>query len=285
MKRANGLDVRAYTLATIAHPKFNRSVVRKLQKKFGVPDKSIYTNKKRVNRLTDVFNFSDKVILTIKSDFVIDTFLAHGISSEKIIPIANNVGIDTTFFTCNNEKGRGDSITFLSLAYWTLIKGLPLIFDAWIDSVSHSNGAKMKLKIVGGFDQDCKYLIRRYGNLLRNVEFIGPLTGKELVEVYNTADVFIASSVSDNRPNTAIEAMACGLPIIISKNCGVSEYIDDGKEGFTYDPFNTEKLKSLIRWFVNNHSQISIMSEAARKKALCFPMTEYAQEVFTICNG
>ena len=50
--------------------------------------------------------------------------------------------------------------------------------------------------------------------------------------IYSASDVFVISSLEDNLPNTVIEAMACGLPVVASNCSAIPELIDNGKGGF-----------------------------------------------------
>ena len=54
----------------------------------------------------------------------------------------------------------------------------------------------------------------------------------EMVQLYNSADVFILPSLQDNLPNTVMEALACGIPVVGFNVGGVPEMIEDNKTGF-----------------------------------------------------
>ncbi len=62
------------------------------------------------------------------------------------------------------------------------------------------------------------------------VHMVGPQLDVE--RYYAAADAFVLPSIYDPCPNAALEAMACGLPMLASKRCGAKEWIMDGVNGF-----------------------------------------------------
>lgn len=73
------------------------------------------------------------------------------------------------------------------------------------------------------------------------VNFLPKVTNRELIDVYNRNDVIVLPSVDEPIGIVVPEAMACGLPAIISDTCGAKTYVKDGENGFifkTYDYFD-----------------------------------------------
>jgi len=233
------------SLSTIAHPRFNYVLVRKLQNKY---------------QLSKSFR-----------------------AIEKLITTNTNPGIDTNFFT-PIKKNRYRAVTrFLTLGYLNLIKGIPLLIDAWI-GISEDQKANAKLILGGEADKDIREILsREKKQLSRNMQLLGYV--ENLVSIYNRNDVFIAASVSDNGPSTLLEAMACGVPVIVSKNCGLSELIEHGREGFIYDPLDIKTLRKYIIWFINNKNKIPEMGEKAREKAMHFKLDDYVPQFFEACRN
>src|SRR5439155_10302103 len=59
---------------------------------------------------------------------------------------------------------------------------------------------------------------------------------------YGSADSFALASLYDPFPNAALEAMACGLPVIATPQCGTAEVIEEGKNGFVVDALDIAAL-------------------------------------------
>ena len=270
------------TLATVAHPRFNYSVVKKMQKLYHLPSRSIYTNWSRAKRLDETFRYSDVVLLTVNSKFILNTYKSYGTPVNKIAFLHNNRhGVNTNFFIPPQVKPNVGKVRFLTLGFLNLIKGIPLLLEAWRE-VNKSRRLDAKLILAGNMDKDIRSIISRdQWEKSDTFEILGYV--EDLVSTYHMADVFIASSVSDNGPSTVIEAMGCGLPVIVSTHCGIAEYIENGKQGFVYDPFDIETLKDLILWFVRNRSRIPLMGLEARKKALDLEAKDYSASIYSVC--
>ncbi len=71
------------------------------------------------------------------------------------------------------------------------------------------------------------------------VHFVGPK--QDVRPWYGAADIFVFPSLYDPLPNTVLEAMACGLPVISSNSCGAIDLIENGRQGFSLDPLTPEK--------------------------------------------
>ena len=69
-----------------------------------------------------------------------------------------------------------------------------------------------------------------------------------IVDVYNAADVFVLPSLSENLPNTIMEAMACGVPSVGFRVGGIPEEIDHQQNGYVADYRSSEDLARGIWW-------------------------------------
>jgi glycosyltransferase involved in cell wall biosynthesis len=63
---------------------------------------------------------------------------------------------------------------------------------------------------------------------------------------YNIADVFVIPSREDNLPQTAVEATACGCPVVGFDIGGLSDIIEEGQTGFLTAPFDIRQLRDAI---------------------------------------
>lgn len=107
----------------------------------------------------------------------------------------------------------------------------------------------------------------------QQVRFIGPVAEEDLVEVYRSANVF--SLVSDRGPNrgegiplTALEAMACGIPIIVGNQDGSQEAIIGAENGFVIDPFDKAKHVEFLCRIAESKELAALLSQRARQIAV-----------------
>ena len=93
--------------------------------------------------------------------------------------------------------------------------------------------------------------------------------------IYSAADVFVAPSIQDNLPNTVLEAIACGLPVVAFDIGGMSDMIDHKTNGYLAQPFDIEDLAHGISWVLEDSDRYLNLSNQAREKA----EREFSQEL------
>jgi glycosyltransferase involved in cell wall biosynthesis len=90
------------------------------------------------------------------------------------------------------------------------------------------------------------------------------LPHNEMPKIYNDMDVFMVASVEDGTPNPALEAAACGRPIISNQIGNMPEFIKDGWNGFIV-PRKLSAYIDKINYFKKNRSELIRMGNNARK--------------------
>ncbi len=83
---------------------------------------------------------------------------------------------------------------------------------------------------------------------------------------YAAADIFILPSLEDNFPNTVLEAMSCGTPVLANSTGGIPELIDDGENGYLLPVGNYEALSERILQLLKNPRLIEKLGLAGRRK-------------------
>ena len=86
----------------------------------------------------------------------------------------------------------------------------------------------------------------------------------KMVDVHQNYDVFIVASDEDGTPNPALEAAACGRPIISNRIGNMPEFIKDGYNGFLVEK-NISDYREKIKWCNDNPEKVKEMGENARK--------------------
>ena len=93
---------------------------------------------------------------------------------------------------------------------------------------------------------------------------------QRIVDVYNAADVFVLPSLSENLPNTIMEAMACGVPCVAFKVGGIPEEIDHLKNGYVAAYRDAEDLAKGIAWVLEEADYKSLSQQAVHKVMQCY---------------
>jgi len=101
----------------------------------------------------------------------------------------------------------------------------------------------------------------------RNYEFLGHVDYNRLVEYYSISDVFVLPSFHENLPTSLLEAMACEVPSIATDVGGISEVIQNSKNGLLYY-YYTNKLPDKITYVLENKEEVREMGKEARKRVV-----------------
>jgi glycosyltransferase involved in cell wall biosynthesis len=98
---------------------------------------------------------------------------------------------------------------------------------------------------------------------------------EEVIACYNSADIFIAPSLQDNLPNTVLESLSCGTPVISFNIGGLPDMIDHLGNGYLAHAGSIEDLVNGIKWYINNKGNYVQLRLNAREKVV----NNFSQEV------
>ena len=153
--------------------------------------------------------------------------------------------IDTNIFAPQQTRKSGRRILFVAQNVNNPMKGMSYLEEA----------VKM-LK-----DKEAVEMIA----LGRDIPYIN--NEEDMAMLYNSVDAFVLPSLSENLPNTIMEAMACGIPCVAFGVGGIPEMIDHKENGYVARYKNSQDLADGIRYVLNpdNHERLS---NAAREKVM-----------------
>ncbi len=139
------------------------------------------------------------------------------------------------------------------------------IYEA-VDAVEQSNNQGVHFRIGG--DGGAKNALEEYIHQkgYRLTEVCGYMRGEQKIAAYRQADVFLFPSYhGEGMPNSVLEAMAFGLPVITCPVGGLKDFFEDGKMGFLVPPKDAEAIK---------HALQKLMVD----RNLCLEMSRYNAE-------
>ena len=114
------------------------------------------------------------------------------------------------------------------------------------------------------------------------VHRLGEIAGEDaMASVYAAADIFVAPSLEDNLPNTVIEAMAAGTPVVAYATGGIPEIIDHGVNGLTAATGDPAQLAAALRTMVSDAAFRAEAGRRAREKVLRVFTRELAAEAYS----
>jgi UDP-glucose:(heptosyl)LPS alpha-1,3-glucosyltransferase len=201
------------------------------------------------------------------------------IAPEKLHVIYSGVDLEH-FHPRERERLRGGAraelgcgprdTVFLHVGSGFARKGL----DAAIDALAAAANPAFWLVVVGRERERVEYE-RRGSDAKAKVVFVGPR--EDVRPLYAAADCFILPSRYDPFPNTVLEALAMGLPAIVSSRCGAAEVIEPGN-GWVCEPDDAAGLARLLRT-ADETLRSGNMAQGARATAERYGMDATAQRL------
>ncbi len=211
------------------------------------------------------------IILTV-SDVARDTYLEAGIQPErvKVIPL----GADLSLFTDRHSSRALSPFRFLFVGAQIYRKGLDLLLDAFTSVRQRYPSAE--LVIIGGGGDASGLLDSQHRP---GVMLAGPMTQVALADEYRNADCLVLPSRNDSYGMVVAEALASGLPTIVSDMVGAKDWIQEGKNGWIIPTANVEALIERMRWCVDNVAHVRKLREIASESAKPLDWASYRARI------
>lgn len=248
-----------------AHSEYISSVLTEETKKreyytTGYLDKSLYLRRRGCVDHVDY--------ILAHSKFVRDTDIASGRSDNTIKVIYGCVDVNTYH---SLEMAINQQFVVLFVGTDPLLKGLFYLLDCWREIQSKMGDAC--LWIAGDKPHDYEM---RYPDL-KNIHFLERQS--DMVSLYNRSSILVQPSLADAGPKVITEAMASGLPVIVTNAMGYSEIIEDGINGFIVPARNSKVLAEKIFYCFLNQTELLRMGQAAYVSVKKFTHTYHATQV------
>lgn len=165
------------------------------------------------------------------------------------------------------EKKVQDKVTFFIPAGYTYIKGQDVLLEA-IARLPESYRVKSQFVFCGyQIDTQKAYYekICELGKYYESVHILGELSKTEVYQWYKNSDCVIAPSRIDAGPSVIAEGMMFGCYCIVSDVAGISDYIEDCKNGFVFPSENVEELLKRIMLVIVEKDNLRFIAENGRK--------------------
>lgn len=206
--------------------------------------------------------------VTAVSRFLKEKTLTQYDISKDIIVIPNFV--DTNLFKPNsdctfrkNVASKGEKI----LVHTSNFRQVKRVTDTIriFDIVQKELPSKLILVGDGPDRSECERLARQL-NLTDKIKFLGKQDG--LVEILTASDIFLIPSQSESFGLAALEAMACGLPVVSSSVGGLPELVGHNETGYIAEIGDIDRMAKYAVDLLTNEKKYRIFSQNAREKAV-----------------
>jgi phosphatidylinositol alpha-1,6-mannosyltransferase len=191
--------------------------------------------------------------------------------------------LDTSIFHPAAGRGQQDPPRCIAVARFVPQKGLPTLLRAWRRVLDQWTGTQRpELVLVGGGPQwDLLHDLATRLRLGTTVRFTGPLHRDRLVPELQHADVFalpmrsrLAGLNAEGFGLAAVEAAACGLPVVVGRSGGAPETMRDGRTGFLVDAADPADVANRIGLLLAHRDLAQTMGIQGRD----FITREYGRE-------
>ncbi|MCF6185056.1 MAG: glycosyltransferase family 4 protein, partial [Bacteroidales bacterium] len=153
-----------------------------------------------------------------------------------------------------------------------------------LDAISNlkNEGILINVDFVGEGDEKNAYI--KYAtekNVLKQTVFSGYVPREKMPEKYQNADIFVLPSYNEGMSNALLEAMACGLPVVVTNVGGTEELIDDSN-GFIFKAGNSNALTDILKHISENKEKLTSLGQNSRKKVEKFNWNTVAKDYLKI---
>ena len=235
------------------HQRFQDEVLAEEYRRWKVP----YTQPAAhiLRREEAIYAIADAI--TVPSTVARRSFLAKGLSAEKVHAIPYGVRLDKF---APSEPPPTNSFEVLFAGQISLRKGIPYLLEAFA-RLRHPN---KHLTIVGGVQDDMRDLLTRLPT--EHVTFTGTLPQTELAGRMSRSHVLALPSVEEGLALVQGQAMACGCPVVATTATGAEDLFSDGIEGFILSDRDTDTFAARLQELADDPSLRASMSAAALQR-------------------
>ena len=178
----------------------------------------------------------------------------------------------------NASKGTGrkeGELKLLFVGSMSQRKGLADLFEA----MKLINSPHVRLSVLGRPSLPMSF----YREIFPRFEYLSPRSNLEVQQVMKEHDVLVLPSIIEGRALVQQEALACGLPLIITPNTGGEDLIENEKTGFIVPIRDPRKIAEKVEWFARTQKMLPDMSRHCRKKAMQYNWSTYANSIINFC--
>jgi glycosyltransferase involved in cell wall biosynthesis len=206
-----------------------------------------------VERVEEEYHLADRI--RVSSKWAKRSMVSYGVPADKIRVIAQPLDL-LRFQPAASKIDPSGPLKILYVGSLDVAKGFPYLLRA-----ARALGDQASLQIVGatGNRPAKKLLAKERAGIQIDCAPGDPLSA------YQRADVFVLPSLHDGFGFVVAEAMACGLPVVVTENCGAAEWIRNGETGWIIRAGETGSLSEALTKALVCRKELKRMGAIARR--------------------
>ena len=205
------------------------------------------------------------------SEYLIDL----GISEEKIslVPRATSSKQKITALNSKSKPNDTEMIRFIYCGEISKRKGVDILLKA--SSMKRSNSSNSQIDIYGNYKETEKEYFMKLFSESPEVKYHGWIENKNILKELSISDVLIMPSRREPFGRIAIEALSCGLFLIISEDCGASRDVDQDFMSIILKKNSPEELAKSFDYVARNIFEI----RSDRGKRIDWTMDRWTHDI------
>lgn len=248
------------------HPAFARAILSEEHRRWGLGWREWSWHRRR---LAEELEVADRVL--VPSRFAHDTFKQAGFPEAKLHLLP--YGVDAERFRPGEDGNDPRPFRALFAGQVSLRKGIPYLLEAW----RLLGWRDAELLLVGRVLPEMRPLLARHRSL-PGLRVLGHR--RSLEEVYRASDVFVFPSLEEGCALVVLEAMASGLPVVITPNAGVP--LEAGVQGLLVPIRDPAALAEALEALRSNPARRRTMSGEARARAVAHSWDAYRHHLLEL---
>lgn len=266
LQRANELGLTTVVERSSSHIRTQKEILDEEYQKYEQGESSI--SRQHINREEKEYDTADYVVTLSK--FAQDSFIEQGYEEEKVKRVP--LGINPPELS---DVSDADTIYFIYSGSVSLRKGIQYLLPAW-DSLDLPN---TELIVTSTVDESARSIVQEYKDT-EDIHFVGWVD--DLYEEFGKSSLFVFPSLEDGFGMVVAEAMASGLPVIVTENTGAKDCVREGVDGTIVPIRDEEALAEAMRYMYENPEERNQMGGNARDYIMSnFTEDAYGERIFS----
>ncbi len=188
-----------------------------------------------------------------------------GFPEDRIVVFPWGVDLER-FAPTKRSSGASEPLTFLSTRSWEERYGIDVALKGFAAAVKVEPTLQL-IMLSGGSQAEWIDNFIKDNRLQGNVQRLGQIPNDELHTIYHKADVYLSASHVDGSSVALMEALACGVPALVSDIPSNLEWVEHGKQGWVFQDNDPQDLTQKILEIAGSRDKIAPAGKLARKKA------------------
>ncbi len=217
---------------------------------------------------------SDQVLCTNSADL---NYLAEAGVPENRLSLVHN-GVDESLLAAGDFDPADQRSGLLFVGSWLVRKGILDLIPAASAILRRHSGLTLT---VAGSGAEAESVKRDFPEDVRHqIAVIPSFSGNQtLIDLYRQHSIFILPSYFEGQPLVMIEAAAFGMAIVTTNVCGMSDFIEDGRNGLLINPGDAAALEDRLETLIIDPVLAQRLGQEARKTAKKHTWTQAAKHL------